>query len=180
MQIKALEERKAKFEKLLNEDGLNMLNEPLDEPPTLRMVKEQLGEHIANIRPELLEQEKKLYAVLDGFNWGNAYQDSIKKAAQKFAAHPDQFQQLVAIEERIAALAGAPEDSAVIEQLAQEFARTFKDIPWLADIREQQPEPNNPVERVMEEMLLSSLSPAHEKFFALLRDYLEDSEPSDR
>jgi DNA-binding transcriptional MerR regulator len=124
-QLLELEERRDMLKKLLATDALDQPELASETPPTLYLglVRERLGAYLSNISEESWEWSEKIDAMLGAFHWPESYRKTIKDTIEHIAAQPEQYKQLFALEERFAALANEPEDSAEVERLAEEYAR---------------------------------------------------------
>lgn len=131
---KSLEERVAKIEMLLSEDTV-FLDEDIFGSSSFQMVSDILGpdkiDKYAQTCPEILEQQRKLFGILDDFQWGVEYQETFRALAEYFKAHPQQYQIALDYGTRLARLAQLPEDDPEIEALARESAEFIKSIPEL-------------------------------------------------
>src|SRR5256885_10162921 len=109
---------------LLAEDSLDQSSLP-DETPSallLDVVRDQLGAYLSNISEESWRWSEKVDALLGAFHWPESYRERIKDVVQHIAEQPEQYQQLFALEERVAALANAPDDSPQSDRLAEHDA----------------------------------------------------------
>ena len=102
-QIEDLERRRARLWKLLAED---VSPEADKEPYAFELARRHLGEHWStNVDPEFLEQVKKLWITLDDFQWPEGYEEFQEALILYVAEHPEEYEELLALEERLAALA---------------------------------------------------------------------------
>jgi DNA-binding transcriptional MerR regulator len=172
---KSLEERMAKIEKLLSEDTA-----PLDRDsfasPSFQLCAEILGPHqmekYARTCPELYDQQRKVYGILDNFQWGEDYRETFLALAAFFKAHPQQYQISLDLGARLARLAQLPEDDPEVEALARESAGFIKSIPQLMEILGRQPGIKNPLASLYKDMVAEVISPAQAKHGQLLQQYL--------
>lgn len=173
-EIERLRERKGRIEALLAKEDLGApgLLEPPS--PTFERIKGFLGERLEEVSPEAVEQDERLFAALDAYSWPEGHAEPYEAMARHFAAHPDEYRRMAALGEGLAALAYAPEDSPEVERLAEEAVRFFGE--------EQPPEwlpqdagwPEGPLGEVYSEVMLAELSPAQRRWFALVREKLEE------
>ena len=130
--MKTLEERVAKIDTLLGEDAL-LLDEDSFDSPSFQMITEILGadqiEKYAQTCPEIYDQHRKLYGILDDFQWGEDYRETFRALAEYFKTHPEQYQISLDSGVRLARLAQLPEDDPEIEALARESAAFIKSMP---------------------------------------------------
>jgi len=175
---KILEERLAKIEKLLCEDKEDavLLNEDVLGPPSFQMITKILGpnqiDSYARTCPEILDHQRKLFGILDDFQWGEDYQETFRGLAEYFQSHPQQYQIALDFGARLARLDQLPEDAPEIEALARESAEFIKSIPQLKKLLCNQPWIKKPLESLYDEMVAGILSPARMKHSQLLRQYL--------
>lgn len=171
---KSLEERVAKIELLLNEDTI-LLDEDICVSPSFQMITEVLGpeqiEKYAQTCPELFDQQRKLYGILD-FQWGENYRENFRALAEYFQAHPEQYQISLDYGVRLARLSQLPEDNPEVEALARESAEFIKSIPQLRKMLCNQPGIKKPLESLYNDMVSDVISPARMKHMQLLQKYL--------
>jgi DNA-binding transcriptional MerR regulator len=176
----SLEERIAKIEKLLSEDTV-----PLDEDnfasPSFQMIMDILGpdqiEKYARTSPELFAQQRKVYSILDDFQWGENYQETFRALAEFFKAHPKEYQISLKYGARLAGLTQLPEDDPEVETLARESAEFIKSRPQLMEILGKQAGIKKPLAGLYNDMVANVISPAQVKYGQLLQQYLT-SEPN--
>jgi DNA-binding transcriptional MerR regulator len=169
-QIRVLEERRKKIRALLDENVLDALDQPPAESPTWQFVQEQLDEYHTNTSPAVWEIETQLYSYLDSFHWSPDHQQAMRDMAQcsiqYVTEHPEEYQQLLALAGRFAALSSLPEDAPEVEQLTADFARYFERYPFLLEVRklfpflEQISNPESPFAHIASGLITPVLSPA--------------------
>lgn len=173
---KSLEERVAKIETLLSEET-GLLDEDVLGSPSFQMITEILGpdriDKYARTCPEILDQQRKLFGILDDFQWGEDYQETFRGLAEYFQAHPQQYQIALDFGVRLARLGQLPEDDPEIEVLARESAEFIKSIPQLKELLCNQPGIKKPLESLYNEMVAGVLSPARIKHKQLVEQYLK-------
>lgn len=176
---KSLEERVAKIEQLLSVEDKEaevLLKEDVLESPSFQMITKILEpnqiDKYAQTCPEILNQQRKLFGILDDFQWGEDYQETFRGLAEYFQAHPQQYQIALDFGVRLGRLAQLPEDDREIEVLARESAEFIKGIPQLKKLLCNQPGIKKPLESLYNEMVAGILSPAEMKHSQLLRQYL--------
>jgi DNA-binding transcriptional MerR regulator len=170
-----LEERIAKIEELLSEDTV-----PLDEDnftsPSFQLIMDILGpeqiEKYARSCPELFDQQRKVYSILDDFQWGEDYQETFRALAEFFKAHPKEYQISLEYGARLARLAQLSEDDPEVEALARESAEFIKSMPQLVEILGKQPGIKRPLSSLYNDMVANIISPAQVKHGQLLQQYL--------
>jgi len=118
-EISRLEERRARISELLAGEGV----EAPEPSPTFKVFLERLSEHPpTGVSPEFWEQEERLWATLDAYAWPEGYREMWEAMADYYAAHPEAYRRMVAVGERLAALAHEPEGSPEVERLARDLA----------------------------------------------------------
>jgi DNA-binding transcriptional MerR regulator len=166
-QIQALEERRNKIRALLDEDTLATLDHLSADSPTFQFVQERLAQHRPHINPTLWEQEAQAYALLDGFKWSRDQPGVMMNLAQHLVGyiteHPEEYQQLLALGERLVALTSLPEDAPEVQQLVEDFVHYFEKYPFLPDLRKRVPQLENPFPQLLEELMMPLYSPGQIK-----------------
>lgn len=171
-QIKTLEERLERIQGLLDKEPLDI--ERKKDPPTFQMINDMLGtEHYEGL-PELLEQDRKIYALLDDFNWEMEHQRQFHQVAEHFRDNPEQYRLMIDHNQRIADLMNLPEDDPEVEKLAREVVRFMLDIPVIRNM-EKEKGPRLSFAPVLDEMLNDLLAPALERFCRLFKQYWEET-----
>lgn len=176
VQLAELEARRDLIRQLLAEESLDALERPASDLPTIRLLEEQLGHLLSEIPPDLWEQEKAIWSVLDGFHWPQPYQDDLQanvQAAIRFATEqPEQYRALIAQASAFAALANVPEESEEVERVADLFSQS----PVVHHF-EQAMTPADPLPTqfadVMGDLLSTQLSPAQRRLIAILEQRFE-------
>jgi len=177
-QIDRLEERRRRLAALLATDTLDAVDRVDNSdglPPTLRQVQQRLGEHLTGVSADAWEQDKQLYAVLDGFEWPAEQQARIATVTDYMAAHPEHYREFVALGERIAALAHLPEDAPEVDQLVEDCLRVMAH-PALAALTADATPLAGVYADVLAETARTTFSPAQRRFLdeALRRESKED------
>ena len=172
---KSLEERIAKIEQMLGEDTL-LPDEDSFKSPSFQIIAEilgpdQIGEY-ARACPELFEQQQKVYSILDDFQWGEDYGETLRALAEFFKDHPREYQISLNYGARLAALDQLPEDAPEVEALAREAAGFIKSIPQLMEILRRQADIKRPLAGLYNGMVEKVKSPAQLRHGELLRQYL--------
>lgn len=170
MQITLLEERRKKIRTLLDEPRLDAFETRATPSPTFQLVQEQLAAHHFSIDPAQWEQEVQLYALLDDFQWFEGQETGMKEMAEHFiqhvTEHPEEYQQLLVLGERLTALASFPEDAPEVEQLVEDFDQYFERNPFLLELQKQVAYGNqeSPVSHIFAELMTPIFSPAQRRF----------------
>jgi DNA-binding transcriptional MerR regulator len=172
---KSLEERVAKIEMLLSEEMV-ILDEDTFGSPSFQMITEILGsdqiDKYVQTCPELFDQQRNLFGILDDFQWGEDYRGTFRALAEYFKAHPQQYQIALNYGTRLSRLSQLSEDDPEIEVLARESAEFIKSIPLLKELLYNQSGLIQPLESLYNEMASGVLSPAQMKHKQLIQQYL--------
>lgn len=172
---KNIEERITKIDKMLNQGTVHIEQDSF-ESPSFQMITEILGSDqmgkYAQTCPDLFDQHRKLYGILDDFQWGEDYHDAFRALAEFWNTHPEAYQIALDYGVRLAKVAQLPEDDPEIEVLALESAEFIKSIPQLKEIICKQTGPKKPLENLYNEMLAVVLPAAQIKFNQLFQQYL--------
>jgi Predicted transcriptional regulators len=172
---KSLEERIVKIELLLSEDKVR-LDEDIYDSPSFQMITEILKpeqiENYARTCPELFDQQRKLFGILDDFQWGEDYQETFRALAGYFQDHPEQYQISLDYGVRLSNLSQLSEDDPEIEILARESVEFIKSIPQLRKMLCNQSGIKKPLESLYNDMVANVISPARMKHKQLFQKYL--------
>jgi DNA-binding transcriptional MerR regulator len=168
-EIHILEERRERIITLLAQDNLDALGQTSGTSPTLEFVKAQLGEqlNLAGVSEELLALDVKIFSQLDAFNWPESYNEGLKTMVQYVSEHPEVYQQMLAMSERIAALASLPADAPEVDQLIEDVVNSDEMLTFLAmqsEIAALIPQVASPFADVLSEIANDTLSPAQRRF----------------
>lgn len=176
-QMKTLEDRLEIIQKLLDKEVLD-IEKGKDDPPTFKMINDMLGMELYEGMPELLEQDRKIYALLDDFNWEMEHQRHFYQVAEYFRDNPEQYRLIIDYNQRISALMNLPEDDPEVEKLAREVVQIMLNIPVIRNMEEEKG-PRLSFEPVLDEMLNDLLSPALARFCRLFKQYWEETVQND-
>lgn len=168
-ELSRLEERRERLKNLLALEDLEA-----EESTTFALLKERMGEHLADVSPELLEQERKVWAILDAFEWPEGYEKGREALLRYYDVAPEDFTTTLPMGERFAALAGAPEDSPEIERAAEDLYRYLIQNPVPEDAFEEPPWTEGPLGEMMSELMASTLSPAQRRVMDLVEKRIEE------
>ncbi|MCM1565749.1 MAG: MerR family transcriptional regulator [Dehalobacter sp.] len=172
---KSLEERIAKIQLLLSEEKVR-LDEDIYDSPSFQMITEILKpeqiENYARTCPELFDQQRKLFGILDDFQWGEDYQETFRALAGYFQDHPEQYQISLDYGVRLSNLSQLSEDDPKIEMLARESVEFIKSIPQLRKMLCNQSGIKKPLESLYNDMVANVISPARMKHGQLFQKYL--------
>jgi|GEM_PF-190802 Predicted transcriptional regulators len=171
---KTLEERVAKIELLLSQNTVH-LDENTFESPSFQIVKDILGqEQIDNyIRtcPEVYEQQRKLFGILDDFQWGQDFRETFLSLAEYFKAHPEKFLMALESAKRLARLDQMSEDDPEVEALARDTVKIMKSMPLPEGVNQSL---SKAMESLFNGIVAGVLSPARMKHKQLVEQYLRE------
>lgn len=179
-QMKVLAERRQKIHTLLAENTFDDVAQLPVESPSFQFIQGQLAPYQLPVSTALLEQEAQLYALLDNFHWSPNQQDKMQETAQLmiqyFTEHSDEYQELLALGERFAALALAAADAPEVQQLAQDFVRYFEHYPFLL-AAQQQEEANveTPFMYIATDLMMSQFSLAQRTILNCISAFVKGS-----
>jgi DNA-binding transcriptional MerR regulator len=169
-EIGRLEARRRRISVLLAGEGL----EPTPHSPTFEMFKERLEEHLPpEMSAGVWEQEERLWATLDAYDWPEGYRETWEAVAGYYADHPEEYRQMTALGERIAALADEPDMAPEIERLARDLARFFAENSGLPGASGGPAWAEGPLGRAMSGLMMAQLSPAQARCLELVNALLE-------
>ena len=171
-QIEHLEERRARLRRMLDGDDPSEAGE---EPYVFGLARRHLEGHWGNVTPQALQQEKKLWATLDAFRWPKGYGEFQEALVLYLAEHPQEYGELLALEERLVALAEMPECSPEVEALARDLARHFEEKPFPEAISEGAASWGaGPVQSALSGVVLGSVSPAQKRCVELMQERMRE------
>jgi len=111
-----LEERRRLIDEALSREGLGA-----ETSPSFERAMELLGEHHSGVSESALEQEKRLWSVLDDFEWPEGYEEENEQMFRYYAEHPEEYRRPVAMGERLATLLDVSEEDPEVERVADEM-----------------------------------------------------------
>jgi len=132
---------------------------------------DKMGEY-ARTSPELFHQQRKLFGILDDFQWGGGYQETFRALPEFFKAHPSQYQAALDFGVRLAGLAELSEDDPEVETLARDSAEFIKSIPQLKELLSGRQDIKNPHESSFNDLVSNVISSAQIRHGQLLQQYL--------
>lgn len=169
-----IEEQLSKVELLLNQQTERLeetsFGSPLFQTMTQTLAQEQIEDYTAH--PELLEQQRNIFSIMEDFHWGQDYQENFKCIAEHFKSNPEHFQTALAFGKRLSQLKQLSEDDPEIEKLAKEGAEFIKSVPVLKELLYNQAGLGATNEHLLHEMTKEVLSPAQLKHKQLIQQYL--------
>lgn len=175
-QLAALESRKDRLQEMLNREDPEA---PEGEPRAMKLAEEYLGEHLKEASPSLIEQERKMWATLEAFEWPEEYVNVQEFLVCYYAQNPEEYRAALALEERLVLLADLPEDSPEVETLVEDYARYVQTSPLTEELR-RGPEPTHEaLGGVFLEIMTTGMSPAQRRFFGLFGERLAATEKGD-
>jgi len=173
--IKTLEERVAKIDTLLGANA-SLLDEDSFDSPSFQMITEILGadqiDKYAQACPEIYDQHRKLYGIMDDFQWGEDYKQTFSNLAKFFKEHPQEYRVSLDYGVRLYRISHLNEDDPQIDVLARESAELIKSMPILKETLFKQKPIREPLENVYNELITDVLPPARIRFNKLLQKYL--------
>lgn len=136
-QLGVLEERRDRLrETLAREDP----EAPEGEPRAMKLAEAYLGEHLKEASASLIEQERKMWATLEAFEWPEEYANVQEFLVRYYAQNPQEYRAALELEERLVLLADLPGDSPEVEALVEDYVRYVQTSPLTEELR-RGPEP---------------------------------------
>ncbi|MEN6348657.1 MAG: MerR family transcriptional regulator [Syntrophomonas sp.] len=176
---KTLEGRLAKIDSLLSEDSVQ-LNEDSFDSPSFQMITGILGEDqmdkYAHTSPELYQQHRKIYGLLDDLKWGEDNKESFRFLGEYFKTHPEHYQVALELGARWEELFHVSEDDPRIEAFARESAAIVKNMPPVKELICNYQGMKKPMESLYQDMVAEVLSPAQLKYQQLFEKFLRSDD----
>lgn len=177
-EIKSLEERLSRVEELLSEKQ-GSLDEAIGEAMSFQVItgilRPEQVEDYARTNPELLAEQRKVFALLDDFAWGGEYRETLRALAEYFQEQPEHYQKALAWGVRLSNLAQMAEDDPDVENLAREATDFIKSIPRLQTLLCGGPWLKEPQAGLYKEMVAGDFMPARLKHMELFQKYLQEN-----
>ncbi len=150
---------------------------PEKTPRAFELAEKYTGEnHLKNLGPAALEQEKRLGAMLESLQWPEGYMEDFMSIQESFlrhyAEHPEEYRTVLALSERIASLAELPEESPEVERLVEDYVRYAETSSLPEEVRRGPEWTTEPMGSVFFELITPGTSPAHRRFFELCQERL--------
>jgi hypothetical protein len=142
----------------------------------LELARQHLGERLGEVDPGVLAQEKGFWATLDAFRWPQEYEEFQEALVLYLANHPEQYEELLVLEQRFAGLAHQPEDSQEVEQLAEEYVAYFEANPLPEELSKGTSWGSGPMETALSGVVLGAMSPAQKRCMQMLQEHLSRDE----
>lgn len=131
-QIAELQERQQHIQRLLAQTPVDILNQPEEIPPSIKLLQEYLGDQV-DIDATAYNYSDKLGAQLDIFLWRHAeYQQQQRELIQELAAQPEARNEISELMGRIAAITHKTLTPEETDLLVTEIVRLRKENPILA------------------------------------------------
>jgi DNA-binding transcriptional MerR regulator len=167
-QITELEARRQQIRDLLAQAPVDILKQPREMPPTLQLLREQLGDQI-DFDATKVSDSDQLRAQMDALLWRHTeYQEQQRELVQDLVAHPAARIQLTNLITRIGALTQA--DASELEPLADEIVRLRTENPILAKMMAYCEQADWPYAEVLGQILTGAeeLAPPQRKLFEIV------------
>lgn len=159
-QIGRLQERRDRIGGMLARDDLGAA-EP---SPTFEKAMALFGDRLSGVSASALEQEKKLWATLDAFDWPEGYEEENEEYLRYYAARPGERRALISLGQRRSDLEEAPEDDPRVEALALDLMGHFERFPVPEEQAEGPMWPDEgPIGEAMFGLVMSGFSPAQRR-----------------
>ena len=175
-EIEKLQERRHRLENLLAQEEQEVPIESSDKPYAIELAEEYLAEHLPEVSAELWEQERKIWATLDAFEWPKGYKEMQEFIVFYYAERPDDYREMLVVSEKLAALSELPEDSPEVAKVAEDLIRHLEHTPFPEDPLEDSPLTSGPVGEAFVEILNSNLSPAQQRAMELVQSRFEEKD----
>jgi len=174
-----IEERLDKVEKMLKEEIVS-INDDNYISSSFQMISDTLGQEkvveYMKICPQLFDQQRRVFSILDSFQWGNDSQETLLALAEYFKTHPEEYQISLSFGKRLARLAQLTEEDPEVEALARESAEFIKKMPQLKEMLHKEQGVKNPYAKLYDEVVSSAISPAQAKFGRLMQLYISQED----
>lgn len=134
---KNINEQLSKIEILLNQQ-IEVLEETSFDSESFKMITDILKpEQVKNYEetcPELFDQQRNVFSIIDDFQWGKNYQENLRKIAEYFKLNPQKYKMALEFAKRFSKLREMSEDDPEIEKLAKESAEFINSEPVLKEM----------------------------------------------
>jgi len=172
---KNIEDQLSKIDMLLKQQSV-IFEKVSFESKAFEMVTEILEpvqvENYIQASPELFEQQRNVFGILEAFQWGEDYKENFRAIAEYFKLNPEQYQIALEFGKRLDMLKEMSEGNPEVEILARESAEFIKSIPFLKEMLCDRSGFGITNENLFNEMTKDILSPAQMKHKKLLQEYL--------
>ena len=168
-EVTRLEERRHRIDEALSRQDL----EGAETSPSFERAVALLGEHLSGVSETALEQEKKLWSVLDAFEWPEGYGEDNEEIFRYYAEHPEEYRELVAVGERLAALVDVPEEDPEVGRVAEDLWSYFGKHPPPEHLEGSSWASQDPIGHTLAELTMSVFSPAQQRVMTVLAERAE-------
>lgn len=172
---KNINEQLSKIEILLNQQ-VEVLDETSFDSESFKMIRDILEpEQVKNYEetcPELFDQQRNIFSIIDDFQWGENYQENLRKIAEYFKLNQEKYKIALEFAKRFSKLREMSEDDPEIEKLAKESAEFINNEPVLKEILYDQKGFEIINEDLFNEISDKVLTPAQIKHKKLMQKYL--------
>jgi DNA-binding transcriptional MerR regulator len=168
-----LEERRRLIDEALYREN----PEAAETSPSFERAMELLGGHLSGVSETALEQEKRIWSVLDAFEWPEGYAEENERMFRYYAEHPEEHRTLVAVGERLAALADLSEEDPEVEKAADELWAYLEKNPPPGHLEHCVWASRDPIGQTLVGLTMSVFSPAQRRVMALLEERAERENP---
>lgn len=169
-QKKNIEDRLARIEVLLKQQ--TVLPEKASPESDVFQIITEILQPDEKASPELFEQRRDIFGMLEDFKWGVDYKENFKEIAEYFKLHPEQYKAALEFGSRLTLLKEMSEEDPEVEILAREGAEFIKSIPFLKEKLYDKSGFGTTHENLFNEMAKGVLSPAQMKHKKLIQKYL--------
>jgi hypothetical protein len=108
-----IEEPRRQLRMLLDDPELEHIDQLPVESPTFEAVKALLGDPVTTVSPELMQQEARIDALFDAFQWPfdqSATQHTMVQMVAQFKQRPELYRELLTLADMFMDLASLPEE----------------------------------------------------------------------
>lgn len=178
-QQQLLHERCERIHAILVEDALLEISQPTS-TSSFEIVKDLLGERLSSVTPAMLEMERQIWLVIDGFDWPADYQEHLLWVARDLAARPILYERLFIFAEKFAALSALSEEAPEVKQLITLYRQSQELQDLLVEINKlsaQLPRLEGPFEELFKNLVLPNVAPAQQRFLAEVESWHAATDP---
>jgi DNA-binding transcriptional MerR regulator len=169
-----IEDQLSRIEMLLKQK--KMLDETSFQSGAFQMVTEILEpdqvENYVKSSPELFEQHRNIFGIIEDFQWGEGYKENFSAIAEYFKLHPEQYRIALEFAKRLARLREMSEEDPEVEILAREGSEFIKSIPFLSEMLCDRSGFGITYENLFNDMAKDVRSPAQMRHKQLIQKYL--------
>lgn len=169
-QKKNIEDQLSRIEVLLKQQ--TVLPEKASPESEVFQTITEILEPLQKASPELFEQRRNVFGILEDFKWGEDYKENFKSIAEYFKLHPEQYETALEFGRRLTGLKEMSEEDPEVEILAREGAEFIKSIPFLKEKLYNKSGFGITYENLFNDMAKGVLSQAQMKHKKLIQKYL--------